>query len=34
LKNVEKVVINKAVVLGKKTPMLVYNENEPKAVSK
>jgi ATP-dependent Clp protease ATP-binding subunit ClpX len=33
LKNVEKVVINKAVVLGKKTPMLVYNENEPKAVS-
>lgn len=33
LKNVEKVIINKAVVLGKKTPMLVYKESEQKAAS-
>ncbi|BBP46005.1 ATP-dependent Clp protease ATP-binding subunit ClpX [Thiosulfatimonas sediminis] len=33
LKNVERVVINKAVVLGKKSPMLVYNDKQVKAVS-
>ena len=33
LKNVEKVVINKAVIQGKKPPMKVYKEDEPKKAS-
>lgn len=33
LKNVEKVVINKAVVLGAKPPMLVYQDQTPKKAS-
>lgn len=33
LKNIEKVVINRAVVQGKKPPMMVYKEDEPKKVS-
>ncbi|MDG6772888.1 ATP-dependent Clp protease ATP-binding subunit ClpX [Thiomicrorhabdus sp. ZW0627] len=33
LKNVEKVVINKAVIQGKKPPMMVYKEEEPKKAS-
>ena len=33
LKNVEKVVINKAVVLGTKPPMLVYQDEKPKKAS-
>lgn len=33
LKNVEKVVINKAVIQGKKPPMMVYREDEPKKAS-
>lgn len=33
LKNVEKVVINKAVIQGKKPPMMVFKEDEPKKAS-
>jgi ATP-dependent Clp protease ATP-binding subunit ClpX len=33
LKNVEKVVINKSVIQGKKPPMMVYKEDEPKKAS-
>ncbi|MDG6778091.1 ATP-dependent Clp protease ATP-binding subunit ClpX [Thiomicrorhabdus sp. zzn3] len=33
LKNIDKVVINKAVVQGKKPPMMVYEEDEPKKAS-
>lgn len=33
LKNVEKVVINKAVIQGKKSPLLVYQDEQPKKAS-